>query len=96
MCNYKFKIITKILADRLVIIMHNLVSKEHKGFIRGRNVGDGICLASEGSNSLDKKCFGGNMAIKVDFNKAFETLNWDFFLQVLKNFGFCAKFLSMD
>ena len=58
--NFKFKIISKILADRLAPLMTNIISPKQRGFIRGRNIKDGICVTSE--------------AIKVDISKAFDTL----------------------
>lgn len=88
LANFKFKIITKVLADRLAKILPGIISKEQKGFIRGRNIKDCIALASEAVNVLDKKCFGGNLAMKIDISKAFDTLNWEFLLAVLKKFGF--------
>jgi len=41
---------------------------------------------------LTKKQFGGNIAIKVDIRKAFETIDWNFLIAVLKQFGFCDLF----
>jgi len=86
--NFKFKIISKILADRLASIMPAITSVQQRGFIRGRNIKDCICLTSEAINVLNKKSFGGNMALKVDIAKAFDTLDWNFLLRVLKAFGF--------
>jgi hypothetical protein len=75
MANFKFKIISKVLADRLAKIMPTLISKEQRGFIQGRNIKDCICLTSEAINLLHKKSFGGNVAIKIDIYKAFDTLD---------------------
>jgi hypothetical protein len=55
--NFKFKIISKVLADRLALIMPNIVSKEQRGFIKGRTIKDYICLTSEAINLLHKKSF---------------------------------------
>lgn len=92
LANFKFKIITKVLADRLAKILPSIISKEQRGFIRGRNIKDCIALASEAVNVLDNKCFGGNIAMKIDISKAFHTLNWDFLIAVLKKFGFNQVF----
>lgn len=73
--NFKFKLISKIIADRLAKIMPFLVSKEHKSFIQGRNINDCLCLASEVANLLDKKTHSGNVALKIDITKAFHTIN---------------------
>jgi len=81
-------VISKILADRLATILPNIISKEQIGFIKGRNIKDCISLTSEAINLLDKKCFGGNLALTIDVSKAFDTLRWDFLIKVLKCFGF--------
>ena len=94
LANFKFKIISKILADRLSVILPNLISKEQRGFIRGRNIRDCIALASEAVNLLDNKSFGGNLAHKIDVSKAFDTLNWSFLLKVLRGFGFNEVFCN--
>ncbi|XP_024634478.1 uncharacterized protein [Medicago truncatula] len=44
--NFKFKIISKILADRLAPIMKNIISTQQRGFIQGRNIRDCVCVAS--------------------------------------------------
>ena len=94
LANVKFKIISNILAGRLASILPNIVSQEQRGFIKGRNIKDCITLTSEAINLLDKKCFGGNLALKIDISKAFDTLNWEFLLNVLKKFGFNNTFCS--
>ncbi|GAU40165.1 hypothetical protein TSUD_292700 [Trifolium subterraneum] len=90
--NFKFKIISKILADRLATIMPAITSIQQRGFIKGRSIKDCICVTSEAINVLHKKSFGGNLAIKVDIAKAFDTLEWSFLLKVLKTFGFSQTF----
>lgn len=76
MANFKFKLISKILEDRIASIMHFFISKEQKWFIRGRNIKDGIYLESKAINLLEKESFGGNKAIKEDVCMAFDTMNW--------------------
>ncbi|WJX52536.1 hypothetical protein P8452_38639 [Trifolium repens] len=93
--NFKFKLISKIIADRLASIMPAITSIQQRGFIKGRNIKDCICLTSEAINVLHKRSFGGNLAIKVDIAKAFDTLQWPFLLRVLKAFGF-NQILSLD
>lgn len=94
MANFKFKIISKIIADRLAAIMPTIVSKEQMGFIHGRNIRDCLCIASEATNLLHNKAFGGNLAMKIDITKAFDTLEWPFLLKVLNCFGFNQTFCN--
>ena len=92
LANFKFKIISKVLADRLSQILPNLISQEQRGFIRGRNIKDCIALTSEAINVLDKKSFGGNLAMKIDVSKAFDTLSWEFLIYILEKFSFNRTF----
>jgi len=94
MANFKFKIISKIIADRLATLMPTIVSKEQMGFIHGRNIKDFLCIASKATNLLHNKAFGGNLAMKIDITKAFDTLEWSFLLKVLKSFGFNEFFCN--
>jgi hypothetical protein len=76
------------LADRLAVIAPKIVSEHQRGFIKDRHIYECVGIASEAINMLDKKSFGGNMAMKIDIKKAFDILDWGFLLRVLKSFGF--------
>lgn len=94
LANYQFKLITKILADRLAKIVPKVISINQRGFISGRSITDCICVASEAINLLNRKTFGGNVALKIDTKKAFDTLDWNFLIKVLKSFGFDTVFCN--
>jgi hypothetical protein len=94
LANFQFKLISKILANRLSLIAPKIISGHQKGFIRDRHISECICITSEAINLLDKKSFGGNLALKIDIRKAFDTLDWDFLLLVLKSFGFNQVFCN--
>lgn len=94
LANFQFKIVTKILADRMSPIMKSIISEEQRGFIQGRNIRDCICTTSEAINLLHNSCFGGNIAFKVDIAKSFDTIEWSFLLKVMKQFGFNDVFCS--
>jgi hypothetical protein len=94
MANFKFKIISKIVAERLASIMPSIIFDEQKRFIHGRDIKDCLCIASEAANFLHNKSFGGNLALKIDIAKAFDTLEWNFLLKVLKSFGLNEVFCN--
>jgi len=81
--NFKFKIIPKILVNKLVSIIARIVSPNQNGFIKGQHIKDCIGITSEAINMISKKILGGNVAFKIDNSKAFDTLSWDFLIQVL-------------
>jgi len=94
MANFKFKIISKIIADRLSQLMPSIISKEQKGFIHDRNIRDCLYIASEAANLLHNKSYGGNLMLKIDISKAFDTFEWSFLLHVLHAFGFNETFCN--
>lgn len=55
--------------------MPNLISVEQRGFIQGQNIKHCIFLASKAINLRDAKSWCGNVALKLDIAKAFDTLN---------------------
>ena len=57
--NFKFKIISKIIVDKLSKIMPVITSVEHMGFIKGRSIKDCICLTSKAINLFHKKSLEG-------------------------------------
>lgn len=94
LANFQFKIITKILADRLANIAPKIISHQQRGFIKDRHIKECVCIALEAVNLLDYKSFGGNFALKLDIIKAFDTLDWSFLLSALKAFGFNSIFCN--
>ncbi|VFQ69344.1 unnamed protein product [Cuscuta campestris] len=65
------KINTKILANRLGCLLHKLISPEQSGFQAGKGVDENILLTQEMIHCLDNASGNANIAIKVDFSKAF-------------------------
>ncbi|KAK0574172.1 hypothetical protein LWI29_019254 [Acer saccharum] len=76
--NFLLKISSKIVVDRLAFVAGWIVSLQQFGFIRDRHIEDCIALASNCVNVLHKKCYVGNLAMKIDIRKAFDTLDWVF------------------
>lgn len=71
MLNFLFKIVTKIIDDRLALVASRILSPQQFGFTKRHNISDCIIAASECVNLLDKK---GIVAIKIDIKKAFDSL----------------------
>lgn len=94
LANFVFKITTRIVADRLGPIASRIISPNQSAFLQGRSIVDPIVLTSECVNLLDRTCKRGNVAIKFDITKAFDTLDWNYLLRVLRSFGFHDTFVS--
>lgn len=85
LCNFIAKIITKILANRLKKVLGSLISPNQSAFVPGRLIQDNILIAHEAFHSLKLKKGGqvGYMAVKLDFNNAYDRIEWDFLAAVL-------------
>jgi ABC-type sugar transport system permease subunit len=92
LCNVIYKIITKVIAMCLKIILPFIISKEQSGYVEGRQILDNIILAHEVIHSLKSSCMG--MIIKLDFSKAFDTISWKYMQQILTAFGFHPDWIS--
>lgn len=88
--NSSIKILLKVLATRLAGHLDALISDTQTGFIKGRQASESILLVKEVSHSIQKRRCGGSI-LKLDFEKAFDTVNWDFLVQVMDKMNFDPK-----
>nr|GEV30049.1 RNA-directed DNA polymerase, eukaryota [Tanacetum cinerariifolium] len=85
-----YKIVAKILANHLVGVLGDIVNEVQSAFIAGRQILDGPFILNEVLQwcKIKKK---QSLIFKVDFEKAYDSVRWDFLDDILKNFGFCEK-----
>ncbi|KAF5442560.1 hypothetical protein F2P56_035204 [Juglans regia] len=95
LCSVIYKVCSKLLVRRLVPILSNKISQEQGAFIPGKSILENVSLTQELIQSLNKNVRGGNVMIKVDFAKAYDSINWEFLLQVLDAFGFSSQFQEL-
>ncbi|GKE96364.1 RNA-directed DNA polymerase, eukaryota, partial [Tanacetum coccineum] len=82
-----YKIITKILANRLVDVLADIVNEVQSAFVANRQILDGAFILNEVYHWCKKKK-KQTMIFKVDFEKAYDSVRWDYLDAVLLNFGF--------
>ncbi|GKA66695.1 putative RNA-directed DNA polymerase, eukaryota, reverse transcriptase zinc-binding domain protein [Tanacetum coccineum] len=88
-----YKIIAKILANRLSKVIDKIVSKEQSTFIAGRQILDGPIILSE-IIEWHKKRKKQLLIFKVDFEKAFDSISWNYLDHILDSLGFGLKWRS--
>ena len=81
LCNVLYKIISKILANRLKVILPYIISPFQSAFILGHLIFDNILAAYETRHTMQSKMKGkkGYMAVKIDMSKAYDRVEWGFF-----------------
>ncbi|GJU65921.1 RNA-directed DNA polymerase, eukaryota [Tanacetum coccineum] len=82
-----YKIIAKILANRLVGVLGDLVNEVQSAFVADRQILDGPFILDEVLQWCRRKKKYA-LIFKVDFEKAFDSVRWDFVDDVLNKFGF--------
>jgi hypothetical protein len=88
-----YKIIAKVLANRLKTVLEKVISKSQSAFIKGRQILDPILIANECIDSQIRSREPG-VICKMDLEKAYDHVNWDFLLYVLRRCGFGGKWCS--
>ncbi|KAG7599606.1 Endonuclease/exonuclease/phosphatase superfamily [Arabidopsis suecica] len=95
LCNVLFKTITKAMVMRLKRVMPTLIGPAQSSFIPGRLSTDNIVLVQEAVHSMRrKKGRKGWMLLKLDLEKAYDRIRWDFLEDTLTVSGLPEKYVG--
>lgn len=92
-CSLVYKFITKILSERLGAVIDHLISPNQLVFIKGRHINEASLLAHELVRNFSN-IMGSRACIKVDLRKAFDSLNRDFILEMLRAMNFLELWIN--
>jgi hypothetical protein len=87
--NVIFKFVARAYATRLSPIAHRTVDRSQTAFIKGRCLHEGVLALHEIAHELRVKNLKG-VLLKLDFEKAYDRVNWEFLREVLLRKGFSA------
>lgn len=93
-CNTLYKCISKLLVSRLKHIMPTLISQNQSAFIKGRSIGDNIMLAQAICKDYHVNRGVPRCLLKLDIQRAFDSMNWEFILETLHRMNFPARFIN--
>nr|GEV76473.1 putative RNA-directed DNA polymerase, eukaryota, reverse transcriptase zinc-binding domain protein [Tanacetum cinerariifolium] len=89
----QYKIIGKLLATRIRVVIGDCVNPVQSAFIKGRNILDGPLILNE-VISWYRNSKKNLMVFKVDFEKALDSIRWDYLDLVLEKLGFGCRWRS--
>lgn len=92
-CNVLYKVVSKILANRLRVLLPRIISANQSAFIQGRLLQENVLLASELVKDYHKEDISPRCVMKLDISKAFDSVQWTFVLRSLEAMGVPEKFI---
>ncbi|PKU78483.1 hypothetical protein MA16_Dca024704 [Dendrobium catenatum] len=95
LCQTIYKIVAKVLVNRMQGFLPNLIFGKQAAFVPGRSISDHCLLGQEVLNKFRiSKSNPGWMAVKVDMEQAYDKMSWRTLELVLSRMGFPLKFRS--
>ena len=85
--NCDYKIAAKAVAMRMKRVLPDIISNDQTGFLKGRLIGENVRLLNSVISYAEQQNVPG-MLLFIDFEKAFDTLEWNFLEKTLRFYNF--------
>jgi hypothetical protein len=97
LCNVVYKLISKVLANRLKKILDEIIAPNQSAFVPGRLITDTILLAYECTHFMKTRRKGnmGYAAVKLDMSKAYDRVEWSFIEKMMRKLGFAEDWFAL-
>ena len=91
--NCDYKIATKSIASRIRKVLPKIINNDQTGFLKGRFIGENIRLIDSIINYTNTEKIPG-LLLFVDFEKAFDSIEWSFIEKTLKYYNFGTSLVT--
>lgn len=97
LCNVLYKLVSKVLANRLKTVLPKVICQAQSAFVPGRLISDNILVAYELTHYMRQKKKGqeGYAAVKLDMSKAYDRVEWSFLHDMMMRLGFQRRWVDL-
>ncbi|RVW84239.1 Transposon TX1 uncharacterized 149 kDa protein [Vitis vinifera] len=88
-----YKLLAKVLSNRIKGVLDKVVSPDQNAFVKGRQILDASLIANEVIDYWLKRKEKG-VICKLDIEKAYDSINWNFLMKVMRKMGFGDRWLK--
>lgn len=96
LCNVLYKLVAKVLANRLKSVLHKCISETQSAFVPGRSILDNALVAIKLVHHMKTKTRGSerSVALKLDISKAYDRIDWAYLKDVMITMGFSNRWID--
>ena len=88
-----YKLMAKVLANRLKMVLDKVISADQNAFVTERQILDASLIANEVVDYWQKQNEKG-LVCKLDIEKAYDSINWNFLMKVMRKMGFGDRWMK--
>ncbi|GLT27312.1 hypothetical protein SLA2020_023190 [Shorea laevis] len=92
-CNVIYKVISKLLTQRLNEVLDKLVSHNQAAFVSGRSIVSNLLISQDLVRNYHKKGGTPRCLMKIDLSKAYDSVDWGFLEDLLYGLNFHPRFV---
>ncbi|KAL9240981.1 hypothetical protein vseg_015142 [Gypsophila vaccaria] len=94
-CNVVYKVISKLLCTRLASVLPHIIDKNQGAYIQGRNIQENILIFQDLVRLYERPHSSPRCLLKIDLQKAYDSVEWNFVAQMLDHLQFPLDFKTM-
>jgi len=97
LCNVMYKVVAKVLANRLKVVLDKCISECQSAFVLGRSILDNVMAAIQIIHHMKTKVKGnmGEVALKLNISKTYDRIEWNYLREVMEKMGFSQQWIML-